>query len=245
MESRLALNLHASLKFLYRCHIDAERLKNMTRTEPTRIPELMSDDRAGLDALLAETMVGHIAFVAEDGSPAVLPSAVVRLGDSIVIHGSTGSHWMRRVAEGVPTAVSITAIDGIVVARSAFESSLIYRSAVLFGSFRIVEGDEKVAALDALTDRLIPGRVREVRRPTKRELAATLMLSMQIDEWSLRVSDYWSEDPASDIAGDAWAGQVRYGERPTAVLGIPDLRMGIPVPASVVALQVPPQASDL
>ena len=217
----------------------------MTRTEPTRIPELMSDDRAGLDALLAETIVGHIAFVNEDGSPAVLPSAVVRQGDSIVIHGSTGSHWMRRIAEGVPAVVSITAIDGIVVARSAFESSLVYRSAVLFGSFQIVEGEEKLAALDALTDRLIPGRVDEVRRPTKRELAATLVLSMQIDEWSLRVSDYWSEDPASDIAGEAWAGQVRYGQRPATVVDAPDLRMGICVPASVTALRVPSRAADI
>jgi len=217
----------------------------MTRTEATRIPELMSDDRARLDALLAETIVGHVAFVNDDGSPAVLPSAVVRQGDSIVIHGSTGSHWMRRIAEGVPAVVSITAIDGIVVARSAFESSLIYRSAVLFGSFRIVEGREKLAALDALTDRLIPGRVGEVRRPTKRELAATLILSMRIGEWSLRVSDYWSEDPPSDIAGEAWAGQVRYGQRPTTVVEAPDLRIGIPVPASVTTLQVPPRPRDL
>lgn len=123
----------------------------MDRTEPARMPELMSRDRAALDALLDSTIVGNIAFVAEDGSPAVLPTAVARWGEYLTVHGSTGSRWMRLVTAG-QVAVSITAVDGIIVARSAFESSLAYRSAVLFGSFQTLAGDEKSRALDALTD---------------------------------------------------------------------------------------------
>ncbi len=101
---------------------------------PTRLPEMMSTDRADLERLLASCVVGHIAFVA-DGQPTVLPTAITRFGDGVVAHGSTGSRWMRMLAVGIPVAVSVTALDGVVVARSAFESSLLYRSAVLYGLY--------------------------------------------------------------------------------------------------------------
>ncbi|RNI23959.1 pyridoxamine 5'-phosphate oxidase family protein [Flexivirga caeni] len=204
----------------------------MTRTDPTRIPELMSRDRGLLDALLDATVLAHVAFVTADGTPGVLPTAAIRWGDELLVHGSTGSRWMR-LAAGAPAVVSIAVVDGVTVARSAFESSLLYRSAVLFGSFRRLEAQEKARALAAVTDRLIPGRVAEVRGSTPRELAATMVLAMPIREWSLRVSDDWAEDPEHDVAGDAWAGQVRFGDRPATVLGAPDLRAGIPVPLSV------------
>lgn len=208
----------------------------MTRTTPTRLPETMSTDRAALDALLDSAIVGHVAFVTDDGLPAVLPTAVARRGDEIVVHGSTGSRWMRLVA-GCPAVVSIAAVDGVVVARSAFESSLLYRSAVLFGRFRRLQGEEQRVALNAVTDRLIPGRVAEVRPSTKRELAATLVLALPIDEWSLRISDGWPEDPDDDVAGPAWAGHVRFGDRPTEVAAAPDLRAGIAPPPSVAGLR--------
>jgi len=203
----------------------------MPRLEPTRLPELMSSDRAQLDALLASTVVGHVGFV-HDGLPVVLPTIVVPWGDRLVMHGSTGSRWMRHIASGAPVAVSIAAVDGVLVARSAFESSLLYRSAVLFGAFAAIEADERLAALDVLTERLLPGRVGELRRPTGRELAATQLLAMPIHEWSLRIFDSWPEDPPEDVAGSAWAGQVRFGAPPVTVVGAPDLRPGIPVPPS-------------
>jgi nitroimidazol reductase NimA-like FMN-containing flavoprotein (pyridoxamine 5'-phosphate oxidase superfamily) len=208
----------------------------MSRTDATRMSELMSRDRAALNALLDAVIVAHIAYVTEDGTPGVLPTAIARDGDELIVHGSTGSRWMRLVA-GAPAAVSVTAVDGVVVARSAFESSLIYRSAVLFGSFRRLDGAEKEEALDALTDRLIPGRVAEVRASTKKELAATLVLALPITEWSLRISDDWSEDDEDDVAGPAWAGMVRFGERTTQILDAPGLRPGIPTPDSVLALR--------
>jgi nitroimidazol reductase NimA-like FMN-containing flavoprotein (pyridoxamine 5'-phosphate oxidase superfamily) len=200
------------------------------------MPELMSTDRAELDALLASTVVGHVGFVDDTGRARVLPTAVVRWGERIVIHGSTGSGWLRRLAEGAPACVTVTAVDGVVVARSAFESSLLYRSAVLFGQFTVLQGTEKLAALDALTDRLLPGRVAEVRRPTAKELAATLLLAMPLTEWSLRTSDGFAEDPDDDVAGPAWAGQVRLGPAPLSIVPAPGLRPGIPVPASVAAV---------
>jgi len=207
----------------------------MTRTEPTRLRRLMSRDRAALDTLLASTVVGHVGFV-DDGLPVVLPTAVVRWNDRLVIHGSTGSRWMSAIAAGVPVCVAVTAVDGVLVARSAYESALLYRSAVLFGSFAPVGEDEAGTALDVLTERLLPGRVAEVRRPTRKELAATQLLAMPIGEWSLRVLDEWPEDPADDVAGPAWAGHVRFGPTPTTVHDAPDLRPGIPAPASVSAV---------
>jgi uncharacterized protein len=196
------------------------------------MPEMMSADRADLDALLDQTVLGHIAFTDEDGSPVALPSVVVRWEDRILTHGSTGSRWLRRIASGVPAAVSVGKVDGIVVARSAYESSLLYRSAVLFGSFSPLDGEEKLAALDVLTDRLLPGRTAEVRRPSNKELAATTMLALPIGEWSVRVSDGWPEDPEADVAGPAWGGHIRFGEPPATVAGAPDLRAGIAVPPS-------------
>jgi nitroimidazol reductase NimA-like FMN-containing flavoprotein (pyridoxamine 5'-phosphate oxidase superfamily) len=216
---------------------DAATLDRMARLEPTRLPELMTHDRAALDALLDTTIVGQVAFVDEHGLPGVLPTAVARHGDELLVHGSTGSRWMRLVA-GAPAAVSVTAVDGVVVARSTFESSLAYRSAVIFGAFRRLDGDEKAAALDLFSERLLPGRTREVRASTRKELAATMLLALPLDRWSLRVSDGWPEDPDDDRATDAWAGRVWFGARPVArVEAAPDLRDGVPVPPSVSGLR--------
>src|SRR5690242_15031027 len=206
----------------------------MTRTQITRLREKGSTDRAALDALLDSCILGHFGMVSDDGHPVVVPTAIVRDGDTVLAHGSTGSHWMRRLASGTPACLAVTAVDGVVVARSAFESSLHYRSAVLFGSCTVAsDGADKERALDLITERLIPGRSAEIRRPRNAELAATLVLVLPIVEWSLKISDGWPEDPDDDIAGDAWAGVVprltSYGEP----LPAPDLRDGIPVPPSV------------
>jgi nitroimidazol reductase NimA-like FMN-containing flavoprotein (pyridoxamine 5'-phosphate oxidase superfamily) len=205
------------------------------RRRPTRLAEKASDERAALDALLDATYVGHFGLVADDGTPVVIPTAIVRDGDRVLAHGSTGSRWMRQLAEGVPTALAVTALEGLVVARSAFESSIRYRSAVLFGRCeKVTDGKERF--LDLVTEALLPGRAVEIRRPTKAELAATLVLSLPIDDWSLKVSDGWPEDEDGDVAGPAWAGVVPLRQVHDAALDAPDLRAGIEVPPSVRAL---------
>jgi nitroimidazol reductase NimA-like FMN-containing flavoprotein (pyridoxamine 5'-phosphate oxidase superfamily) len=204
------------------------------RTRLTRLPEYGSDDRGALDRLLDEQVVGHVAVVRPDGYPVIVPTAIARDGDRLLVHGSTGSRWMRVVADGAPVCVEVTATDGVVVARSAFESSFRYRSAVLFGTCSRVEGTAKEAALDVLTSRLIPGRAAEVRRPSAKELAATMVLALPLSQWSLKVSGGWPDDGEEDVAGDAWAGVVPVA--PVAYLAplpAPDLRPGIPVPDSV------------
>lgn len=196
-----------------------------------RMPEKMSEARAALDELFASSVLAHIALIVDD-RPVVFPTAFAVIDNQLVIHGSTGSRWMRAI-EGQDVTVEVTKIDAIVVARSTFESSVNYRSAMVFGRFVAVPGEEKSALLDALSDRLIPRRSSEVRASLKKELAATAILAMPIDEWSLRVSEGWAEDGDEDIAGDSWGGVVNFGPPSATIVAAPDLRAGIPVPASV------------
>jgi uncharacterized protein len=207
----------------------------VVRTRPTRLPELAVTDRAAVDALLDTARVGHVGLVA-DGHPLVIPTAIARDGDNVLVHGSTGSRWMRLLAGGAPACLTVTVVDGLVLARSAFESSMHYRCAVLFGSFSPVDGDEKPHALDVLVDALLPGRSAEVRPSTGKELAATMVLALPIVEWSLKVSGGWPEDPPDDVAGAAWAGVVPLSQRAGTPRPAPDLRDGIPVPTSVHSL---------
>lgn len=207
-------------------------------TTVTRIAENQVRDRARLDALLDAAHIGHVGVAGDTGAPLVIPTAVTRDGDRLLLHGSTGSPWMRRARAGAQVCVAVTSFEGLVVARSAFESSIHYRSAVLFGVCApITDESEKVRALDLFTSAVLPGRVDEVRRPTSKEIAATLVLALPIahdpPNWSLKVNDGWPEDPDADIAGPAWAGvvpaRVVYGPGVRA----PDLRNGIEIPSSV------------
>jgi nitroimidazol reductase NimA-like FMN-containing flavoprotein (pyridoxamine 5'-phosphate oxidase superfamily) len=209
------------------------------RTRITRLREYARTDRAALDRLLDTGRVGHFGLTDDAGRPVVIPTAIARDGDRVLAHGSTGSRWMRKLAAGAETCLAVTALDGIAVARTAFESSLHYRSAVLFGQCAPVSGAAKLAALDALTEALLPGRTAEVRRPSRRELQATLVLALPIAEWSLKVFDGWTKDAEDDMAGPAWAGVVPMRTTYAAPRPAPDLRAGIPVPPSVTRLGQP------
>ena len=206
-------------------------------TKVSRLAEKRSTSRSILDALLDATPLATIALV-RDGHPVVFPTGFARVGSELVIHGSTGSPWMRALSEGADAAMSVTALDGVVVARSAFESSFRYRSAVVFGVFETVPAEEKVRYLNAVTEKFIPGRVGELRVSTRKELAATLTLRMPIgaDNWSLKISAGWPEDPDEDVAGDAWAGVVPMSMTYETPQAAPDLRPGIAIPDSVRAL---------
>ncbi len=206
-------------------------------TRISRLNEMQSMSRNKLDELLDSTPLATVALV-RDGHPVIFPTGFARVGDELVIHGSTGSPWMRALSTGACAAVAVTALDGVVVARSGFESSFRYRSAVVFGVFERVPEADKVKYLERLTDSFIPGRAAELRASTRNELAATLPLRLPIgaDNWSLKISAGWPEDPEEDVAGDAWAGVVPMSVAYGAPLPAPDLRPGIPVPKSVRAM---------
>lgn len=206
-------------------------------TEVSRLGEKQSTSRERLDALLDSTPLATVAFV-RDGYPVALPIGFARIGDELVIHGSTGSPWLRDLAAGALASVAVTTLDGVVVARSGFESSFHFCSAVLFGTFQTVGEDEKVRYLHALTDAFIPGRVVELRDSTARELAATLVLRLVIgtQNWSLKIGAGWPEDPEEDVAAGGWAGVVPILTRYGSPLRAPDCAESIPVPDSVRAM---------
>ena len=206
-------------------------------TRVSRLSEKQDTSRSGLDALLDSTPLATVAMV-RDGHPVIFPTGFARIGDHLVIHGSTGSPWLRALTTGVSAAVSVTTLDGVVVARSGFESSFHYRSAAIFGVFERVPEDDKLGLLHSLTDTFIPGRVAELRESNRKELAATVALRLPIgeDNWSLKVSAGWPEDPEEDVAADAWAGVVPMSVTYGAPLPAPDLTPGIPLPDSVRAL---------
>jgi nitroimidazol reductase NimA-like FMN-containing flavoprotein (pyridoxamine 5'-phosphate oxidase superfamily) len=166
----------------------------------------------------------------DDAQPYVVPVGYARDGDRVLFHGSTASRLFRRLAAGAPTCLTVTLLDGLVVARSAFESSMHYRSVMVLGTCAVLEGEEQVAGLRTITEHLMPHRWDDVRPPLDKELKATLVLALPLDEASVKVSAGQPDDAEEDIAGDAWAGIVPLRE----VLGTPipadDLRPGIPRP---------------
>jgi nitroimidazol reductase NimA-like FMN-containing flavoprotein (pyridoxamine 5'-phosphate oxidase superfamily) len=208
----------------------------MTNTTLTRMHDRAITDRADLDRLLDDSVLAHIGMVDDTGSAVVIPTAIARDGDRILVHGSTGSGWMRRAAAGSQVCVTVTDLNGVIVARSSFESSFRYRSAVLFGTFTRLPDAEVPRALDVIIDHLLPGRRAEIRATRRREQAATMVLAMPIQDWSLKISGDWPTDPDEDVAGSTWAGVIPFHVQYGDPLPAPDLRPGIPVPASVRAL---------
>lgn len=200
------------------------------RTRIRRLPEKAATDTESLHAILDAARVAHVAFV-QDGRPVNIPVASARDGDRLLLHGSTGSRLFRKLAAGTEICVALTLLDGMVLARSAFESSMHYRSAVVYG--RPVEVTDKLAALRAMSEAWMPGRWDTLRAPHAKELAATLVLELPLDEWSVKVSDGDPDDPAEDLDEPVWAGVIpivsAYGE-PTSA---PDLRGAWPVPTYV------------
>ena len=207
--------------------------KAIGRVHVRRQPLRGHYERDSIYGVLDEGLVAHVAFV-EAGQPFCIPMLQARIGDAVCIHGSTASRAMRILGGGAPACVTVTLLDGLVLARSAFEHSANYRSAVLLGIFRRVEDpDERFAALAAFTNKLVPGRWEEVRKPSRQELKATVILSMPIGEASAKCRFGPPTDDGSADAGlDIWAGVVPIRTAFDNVEPSPGLRPGIPVPAS-------------
>lgn len=201
-----------------------------SRTRVRRLPDKQVTDRAVLDALLDRALVAHVAVV-DGGRPYVLPVAMARDGDRVLLHGSTGSRLFRLLARGEPTCLTVTVVDGVVLARSQFESSMRYRSAMLLG--RCTPVADKATDLAVLTDHLLPGRGVDARPPSAKELAATAVLELPLTEWSLKVSDGWPEDDPADLDRPVWAGVVPLTHQWGTPLPAPDLVDGLDVPGYV------------
>lgn len=196
-----------------------------------RIHERGRYDREAIDAVLDAAVVAHLGFV-QDGQPFVIPTLHARIGDEVLVHGSAASRAFRTVGEGVPACLTVTLLDGIVLARSVFEHSVNYRSVVVLGRATLVDDPaDKLAALEALTDRLLPGRWQDARQPSRKELKATTVLRMPLDEASAKIRDGGAEDgDTPDAELDVWAGQIPLVMTALPPVPDPDLRPGVPVP---------------
>jgi nitroimidazol reductase NimA-like FMN-containing flavoprotein (pyridoxamine 5'-phosphate oxidase superfamily) len=172
-----------------------------------REPQRGRYDRETIDLILDEALLCHLGFEI-DGQPYVIPTLHARVGDTLYVHGSAASRMLRHLAGGVRVCVTVTLLDGLVLARSVFNHSVNYRSVVLLGTATLVEDDEKLAALHALTEQLAPGRWKEARRPTTAELKATWILSLPIEEVSAKVRNGPPEDEPEDEDLPVWAGVV-------------------------------------
>ena len=176
------------------------------RTRLKRLPKRGRFDRDVINAILDEAFFCHVGFVV-DGQPYVIPTGFARIGDDLMIHGSSASRMMRNLAAGIDVCVTVTLVDGLVLARSAFHHSVNYRSVVILGRSELVESDEaKNAALEAFTEHIIRGRWADVRWPTELELKATTVLCLPITEASAKIRTGDPIDDDEDYAMDVWAG---------------------------------------
>lgn len=210
------------------------------RVRLRRKRERGSYDRGVIDAILDEALIAHLGIVDEDGQPFVIPTLHARSGDVVYCHGSVASRTLRALATGAPACLTVSLIDGLVLARAAMHHSANYRSAMLIGQATIVEDlDEKRAALRAVVEHIVPGRWDDVRAPSGNELSATAVLAIPIDEASAKVRSGWPADDEEDYALATWAGVIPLASNACAPEPDPRLRAGIAPPPYVTGYRRP------
>ena len=217
--------------------MDADHYQRTGRTQARRLPERAAYDRATVHAILDEGFICHVGFVV-DGQPFVVPTGYARVGETLYLHGSTGSRLGLR--PGMDVCVTVTLLDGLVLARSAFHHSMNYRSVMALGRTRPVrDPDEKEAVLRALVEHIVPGRSAEVRGGDRRELGATAVLAVPLDEVSAKVRTGPPIDDEPDYDLPVWAGVLPL--RQVADTPVPDPRLDppLPPPSHVVAWRRP------
>ncbi|MEW6736355.1 MAG: pyridoxamine 5'-phosphate oxidase family protein [Acidobacteriota bacterium] len=185
--------------------------ENIAQTEKTRLrrlPKRGSYNRELIYQILDEAFICHIGFTI-DNQPFVIPTGYARVSNRLLIHGSQASRMLRAMAGEIEVCVTVTLIDGLVLARSAFHHSMNYRSVVIFGRAAVVSDEaEKLAALQAFTEHILPGRWQEIRRPTKNELDATMVLTLSLEEASAKIRSGDPLDDEEDYQMDVWAGVI-------------------------------------
>jgi uncharacterized protein len=203
------------------------------RTDVRRHPERGRYDRELIHEILDEAPICHVGFVV-DGQPFVIPTIHARVGDTLYLHGSPASRMLRALAEGIPVCVTATLLDGVVFARSAFNSSMNYRSAVVLGTAgRMDDPEEQRRGFSALVDHVAAGRSAEARMPSDDELRRTLLLRLPIEEASAKVRTGPPKDDPDDVGLPIWAGVLPLGLAAGEPEPDPALDPALPVPASV------------
>jgi nitroimidazol reductase NimA-like FMN-containing flavoprotein (pyridoxamine 5'-phosphate oxidase superfamily) len=205
-----------------------ESLNPSERTRLRRRPDRGSYDRATIHAILDEGRVCHVGFV-HDGQPFVVPTTYARVGDALYVHGAAASRMLRGLASGVPVCITVTLLDGLVLARSAFHHSMNYRSVVVLGvATEVTDPAERLGALEAIVEHVAPGRWAASRPPTAPELRATSVLRLPITEASAKIRTGGPIDDAADMGWPCWAGHVPL--RLVALAPVPDGHQSVDPP---------------
>jgi uncharacterized protein len=217
--------------------MSTDQYQRTERTRLRRLPERAAYDRPTVHAILDQGFVCHVGFVV-NGQPYAVPTGYARVGETVYLHGSTGSRLGLR--PGMDVCVTVTLLDGLVLARSAFHHSMNYRSVMAIGRTRPVTGpDEKEAALRALVEHIVPGRSAEIRGADRRELAATAVLALPLDEVSAKVRTGPPKDEDADYDLPIWAGVLPLALTPGEPAADPVLDPSIPTPGHVASWSRP------
>jgi uncharacterized protein len=210
-----------------------EQLSTTQRSQVKRLPQRGNYDRSLIYQILDEGLICHVGFVVE-GQPFVIPTSYGRRDDQLYIHGSPASRMLRSLQQGIEVCVTVTLLDGLVLARSAFHHSMNYRSVVIFGRAIAVETpEEKMIALQAFTDHIVPDRWSEVRPPTRQEINGTLVLSLPLQEASAKVRTGPPKDDEADYALSVWAGELPLKTIAAPPIADPRLSPELDIPAYV------------
>ena len=213
---------------------DTQKLQATQRSKLKRIPKRGSQERELIYSILDEALIAHVGFV-NNGQPFVIPMAYGRKSDRLYLHGSPVSRLLKTLERGVDVCITVTILDGLVIARSLFHHSMNYRSVVLFGKAKSVEDEsDKMSALKALTDQMIPNRWQEARVPNTRELQATNVLSFEIEEGSAKIRTGAPTDDAEDYSLTYWAGELPLKLAPGVPVPDPKLSAVITVPENII-----------
>jgi nitroimidazol reductase NimA-like FMN-containing flavoprotein (pyridoxamine 5'-phosphate oxidase superfamily) len=201
------------------------------RTTVKRLPKRGAYDRPTVDAIIDEALICHVGFVV-DGQPVVIPTIHWRGGDELYFHGSAASRMLRLLKGGVDACVTVTLLDGLVLARSAFHHSMNYRSVVVFGKAReVTDPAERLVALESLVEHVCAGRMQDVRPPNDRELAQTLILALPLTEASAKIRTGGPVDDDEDYTLPYWAGVIPLRLTPQAAEADERLTPGIATPS--------------
>jgi nitroimidazol reductase NimA-like FMN-containing flavoprotein (pyridoxamine 5'-phosphate oxidase superfamily) len=214
------------------------QFKPTRRTTLRRLPKRASYERKIIYDILDEGFICHLGFV-DSNHPVVIPTAYGRVADLLYIHGSAASRMLRSLADGVPVCVTVTLVDGLVLARSAFHHSMNYRSVVVFGTASIVTDlTEKVQALRAFSEHILPGRWADAREPNEVELKQTLVLSIPLSEASAKIRTGPPVDEETDYSLPVWAGEMPLSLAFRKPIADSRLRPGIKTPAYILSARV-------
>ncbi len=195
------------------------------------MPKRASYDVAVVEAILSEGLYCHVGF-SVDGQPYVIPTIYAHIEDRLYLHGSAASRMLRTIGAGIPVCVTVTLLDGLVLARSTFHHSMNYRSVVILGqATEVTDPDEKEAALKAIVDHVMVGRWDDVREPSPQELKATSVIRVLLEEVSAKIRTGPPVDDEEDYQLDCWAGELPLRLVPQPPVADPQLRAGIVVPA--------------